>query len=41
MKIIHTSDWHLGHRLYGLSRHEEQNLEWLIAQVQEQRLMRF
>ena len=39
MKIIHTSDWHLGHRLYGLSRHEEQKgfLEWLIQQVQEQK----
>ena len=38
MKIIHTSDWHLGHRLYGLNRHEEQKgfLEWLILQVQEQ-----
>ncbi len=24
MKILHTSDWHLGHTLYGYDRHEEQ-----------------
>ena len=24
MKIIHTSDWHLGHALYNYSREEEQ-----------------
>lgn len=24
MKILHTSDWHLGHILYGYDRHEEQ-----------------
>lgn len=25
MKILHTSDWHLGHQLYGFDRAEEQN----------------
>ena len=31
MKILHTSDWHLGHRLHEHSQHEEQVmfLEWL------------
>ena len=24
MKFIHTSDWHLGHVLYGIDRSEEQ-----------------
>ena len=24
MKIIHTSDWHLGHFLYGYNRDKEQ-----------------
>ncbi|MDR3213443.1 MAG: exonuclease SbcCD subunit D C-terminal domain-containing protein [Azoarcus sp.] len=31
MKILHTSDWHLGHTLYGRKRHEEFDafLAWL------------
>lgn len=31
MKILHTSDWHLGHRLHEMSQHEEQLLflKWL------------
>lgn len=31
MKILHTSDWHLGHRLYEQSQFEEQSafLNWL------------
>ena len=31
MKILHTSDWHIGHRLYEQSQHEEHHLflEWL------------
>jgi len=35
MRIIHTSDWHLGQYFYGKSRaHEHQQfLTWLIAQV--------
>lgn len=26
MKILHTSDWHLGHTLFGFDRHEEQRI---------------
>ena len=35
MRIIHTSDWHLGQHFYGKSRaHEHQQfLQWLIQQV--------
>lgn len=37
MRIIHTSDWHLGQHFYGKSRaHEHQQfLQWLITQVIE------
>jgi exonuclease SbcD len=35
MKILHTSDWHLGRNLYGHKRHEEykQFLSWLLLQI--------
>jgi len=35
MKILHTSDWHLGHRLHEQSQYEEQSqfLEWLEAYI--------
>lgn len=35
MKIVHTSDWHLGHSLYGRRRHEEfrQFLSWLMELI--------
>ena len=31
MKILHTADWHLGHRLFEYSQFEEQSmfLDWL------------
>ena len=37
MKIIHTSDWHLGKRLEGKSRlpEQEQALDELLARVTE------
>jgi exonuclease SbcD len=37
MRIIHTSDWHLGQYFYGKSRANEhqQFLSWLLAQVKE------
>ncbi|TKG97150.1 exonuclease subunit SbcD [Puteibacter caeruleilacunae] len=37
MKILHTSDWHLGHRLHEQSQHEEQALflEWLLNYINE------
>ena len=37
MRILHTSDWHIGHRLYERPRLEEhrQYLNWLLAQIEE------
>lgn len=37
MRIIHTSDWHLGHQLFGISREYEQQqfLEYLFHTLQE------
>ena len=37
MRIIHTSDWHLGQYFYGKSRAKEhqQFLTWLLAQVEK------
>ena len=39
MKILHTSDWHLGHTLYNYDRTEEQRamLEQMISIVEEQK----
>ena len=36
MKILHTSDWHLGRKLYGRSRHEEFAAfhDWLAGVVE-------
>ena len=38
MRLLHTSDWHPGHRFHGRMRHEEQAsfLDWLLAQITEQ-----
>ena len=38
MKILHTSDWHLGQLFYGKSREREQSafLHWLVEQVAQQ-----
>lgn len=35
MKILHTSDWHLGHRLLEQSQQEEQSLflDWLLEYI--------
>ena len=37
MKILHTSDWHLGHSLRGFDRHFEHQcfLDWLLGQIRE------
>ena len=37
MRILHTSDWHIGHRLYEQPRIEEhrQFLNWLLAIIKE------
>ncbi|MCL1980666.1 MAG: exonuclease SbcCD subunit D C-terminal domain-containing protein [Proteobacteria bacterium] len=38
MRLLHTSDWHLGHRFHGQQRHEEQGrfLDWLVKLIEEQ-----
>ena len=38
MKILHTSDWHLGHSLYGRKRNEEfrRFLDWLAQTMREE-----
>ena len=40
MRIIHTSDWHLGQHFYGKSRAREhqQFLNWLVEQSQSQQI---
>ncbi len=37
MNILHTADWHLGHRLHEQSRSEEQEkfLQWLLTVISE------
>ncbi|MBT8342382.1 MAG: exonuclease subunit SbcD, partial [Desulfatitalea sp.] len=37
MKILHTSDWHIGRTLYGRKRHEEFEaiLTWLAETIQQ------
>jgi exonuclease SbcD len=37
MKILHTSDWHLGHKLYGRPRYDEFThfLQWLENCIEE------
>ncbi len=37
MKILHTSDWHLGRTLYGRKRYEEFEafLNWLVETIQQ------
>jgi len=38
MRLIHTSDWHLGHRFHGRKRHDEQArfLDWLAGLIEAQ-----
>ncbi len=38
MKILHTSDWHLGHHLYGRRRYEEfrRFLAWLVDLIRDE-----
>jgi DNA repair protein SbcD/Mre11 len=40
MKILHTSDWHLGHKLYGRQRYQEHSdfLNWLLSCIEEQQV---
>ena len=40
MKILHTSDWHIGRTLYGKKRYEEFEafLQWLVETIQMQKV---
>ena len=40
MRLLHTSDWHLGRTLFQTSLLDEQRrfLDWLLATAQEQRV---
>ena len=40
MRILHTSDWHIGHRLYERSRIEEHRkfLDWLLDIIKEEKI---
>ncbi|MEJ2620224.1 MAG: exonuclease SbcCD subunit D C-terminal domain-containing protein [Candidatus Thiodiazotropha sp.] len=40
MKILHTSDWHLGRSLYGKKRYEEFSafLDWLTQTIEEKKI---
>lgn len=40
MKILHTSDWHLGRTLYGRRCHDEfaSFLDWLAAEISRQKI---
>ncbi len=40
MRFIHTSDWHIGHRLYGRKRLKEfeQFLDWLASYIEEREI---
>src|SRR6056297_3454046 len=40
MRILHTSDWHLGNRLYNQNRDQEFQLalDWLLATLRAERV---
>ncbi|MEL7147775.1 MAG: exonuclease SbcCD subunit D C-terminal domain-containing protein [Bacteroidota bacterium] len=40
MKILHTADWHLGHRLHEHHQQEEQQqfLDWLLALIDKEKI---
>lgn len=40
MKVLHTSDWHLGRSLYGRKRYEEFSafLDWLAQTIEEKKI---
>lgn len=42
MRIIHTSDWHLGQHFMGQSRQAEHSalIDWLLEQVRHRPPMR-
>lgn len=40
MKLLHTSDWHLGHKLYGRQRYPEHAafLNWLLECIEQEHI---
>ncbi len=40
MKLLHTSDWHIGHTLHDISREEEHTyfLKWLIDVIRKEKI---
>lgn len=40
MRLLHTSDWHLGQNFYGKSRKNEHQafLDWLLKQIEQQQI---
>lgn len=40
MKILHTSDWHIGHRLYSKERDQDHKLffDWLIETIEAEKI---
>jgi exonuclease SbcD len=40
MKILHTSDWHIGRALYGRKRYEEYEafLNWLAGFIEDEKI---
>ena len=40
MKILHTSDWHIGRALYGRKRYEEceKFLNWLVGLIESENI---
>lgn len=40
LRVLHTSDWHLGRQLHGQKRYDEFEafLQWMLAQIHEQRV---
>ncbi len=37
LKVLHTSDWHLGHSLYGVKRDDEFSafLDWMVKTIDD------
>ncbi len=40
MRILHTSDWHIGHRLHDNERHKEHQefLNWLLSTIESHKV---
>lgn len=40
MRILHTADWHIGHRLHDNDRHDEHQifLDWLLVTIEEHKV---